>query len=56
MKNDEQYNVGLRFEGYQVLDYEDKIVERNEANNPDEVRIDQFSATYLSIRHEFLNF
>lgn len=56
MKNYKEYDVWLGSKIEQVLDDKYEVIERNEPNDSDKVRIEEFAATYLSIGHLFLKF
>jgi len=37
-----------------VLNHEDEVIEGHEADDSDEMRVDELPAAYLPIRHQFL--
>ncbi len=49
MKYDKKYQIGLWFEGEDVFVDEDKVVESDEANDSNEMWINQFATTHLYI-------
>lgn len=51
VEDDEQDDVWGRFEPQQVLEHVHEVVEGDEHDDPDEVRVDELAATQLAITH-----
>lgn len=57
MEDDNEDDVGFGLQLDEVLEYEDEVVEGHEANDSNEMRIDEFAAADLAIGHcYYLNY
>ncbi len=55
MEEHEEYEVGFGLEVEHVLNDEDEVVEGHEADDSDEVGIDELATTDLSVRHQSIS-